>query len=123
MIRVGVIGYGYWGSNLVRNLAELPGCQLAAVSDLRAERLALAQSRYPGVWTTTDLHEILQNPGIDAVAIATPISTHYDLAMQALRADKHVLVEKPLAARPEDVMRLIEEADRRNRVLMVDHTF
>jgi len=123
MIRVGVIGYGYWGPNLVRNFVELPGVQLGAVSDLRPERLGLVKSRYPSVNTMTDHREMLADPGIDAVAIATPISTHYDLTMQALRADKHVLVEKPLAAKSEDAIRLIEEADRRNRVLMVDHTF
>jgi predicted dehydrogenase len=123
MIRVGVIGYGYWGPNLVRNFAELPGVQVAAVSDLRPERLALVKSRYPSVHTRADHREMLADSGIDAVAIATPISTHSDLAMQALQADKHVLVEKPLAARSEHAIRLIEEAERRHRVLMVDHTF
>jgi predicted dehydrogenase len=123
MIRVGVIGYGYWGPNLVRNFAELPGVQVAAVSDLRPERLALVKSRYPSVHTMADHREMLADSGIDAVAIATPISTHSDLAMQALQADKHVLVEKPLAARSEHAIRLIEEAERRHRVLMVDHTF
>jgi predicted dehydrogenase len=123
MIRVGVIGYGYWGPNLVRNFAELSGIQVVAVSDLRPERLGLVNGRYPSVRTMTDHRELLADPGIEAVAIATPISTHYDLALQALRADKHVLVEKPLAAKPEHAIRLIEEADRRHRVLMVDHTF
>ena len=123
MIRVGVIGYGYWGPNLVRNFAELPGVQIVAVSDLRAERLGLVKSRYPSVRTMADHREMLADPDIDAVAIATPISTHYDLALQALQADKHVLVEKPLAAKSEDAIRLIEEADRRKRALMVDHTF
>lgn len=123
MIRVGVIGYGYWGPNLVRNFAELPGVQVAAVSDLRPERLGLVKNRYPSVHTTADHRELLAEPSIDAVAIATPISTHYDLALQALQADKHVLVEKPLAAKSEHATRLIEEAERRHRVLMVDHTF
>lgn len=123
MIRVGVIGYGYWGPNLVRNFAELPGVQVAAVSDMRPERLGLVKRRYPSVRTTADHREMLADPGIDAIAIATPISTHYDLAMQALEADKHVLVEKPMAAKSEHALRLIEEADRRRRVLMVDHTF
>jgi predicted dehydrogenase len=123
MIRVGVIGYGYWGPNLVRNFAELPGVQVAAVSDLRPERLGLVKSRYPSVQTMADHRAMLADPGIDAVAIATPIATHYDLALQALQADKHVLVEKPLAAKSEHAIRLIEEADRRHRVLMVDHTF
>ena len=123
MIRVGVIGYGYWGPNLVRNFVELPGVQIVAVSDLKTERLGLVKNRYPSVHTMTDHREMLADPGINAVAIATPISTHYDLAVQALQAGKHVLVEKPLAAKSEDAIRLIEEADRRKRVLMVDHTF
>jgi predicted dehydrogenase len=123
MIRVGVIGYGYWGPNLVRNFAETPGSQIAAVCDLTSERLALAQRRYPGIETTTCYGELVNGGDIDAVAIATPVSTHFELAMQALQAGKHVLVEKPLAATSEQALRLIDEADRRNRVLMVDHTF
>lgn len=123
MIRVGVIGYGYWGPNLVRNFAEVSGSRIVAVSDLRPERLALVENRYPTVKATTDYRELLADPGIDAIAIVTPVSTHFELAMQALRAGKHVLVEKPLAATSEQAVRLIEEADRRNRVLMVDHTF
>jgi predicted dehydrogenase len=123
MIGIGVIGYGYWGPNLVRNFAEAPGAQVGAVCDLRPQRLAKVRARYPAVETTTDYQELLANPHIDAIAIATPVSSHFDLAMQAMQAGKHVLVEKPLAATSEQAVQLIEEADRRNRVLMVDHTF
>ena len=123
MIGVGVIGYGYWGPNLVRNFYEVPGSQVIAVSDLRSERLAQAQARYPTVRVTQDYRDLLADTAIDAIAIATPVSTHFELAMQTLRAGKHVLVEKPLAATSEQAVWLIEEADRRNRVLMVDHTF
>jgi predicted dehydrogenase len=123
MIQVGVIGYGYWGPNLVRNFHEVPGSQVIGVSDLRPERLAIARRRYPIIETTTDYRHLLADARIDAIAIATPVSTHFELAMQALQAGKHVLVEKPLAATSEQAGRLIEEADRRNRVLMVDHTF
>ena len=123
MIGVGVIGYGYWGPNLVRNFAEAPGSQVLAVSDLRPQRLALAQGRYPAIEVTTDYRELLADGRIDAIAIATSVSTHFDLAMQALQAGKHVLVEKPLAATSQQALRLIEEAAARNRVLMVDHTF
>jgi predicted dehydrogenase len=123
MIRIGVIGYGYWGPNLVRNFVEAPGAQVGAVCDLRPERLAKVQARYPAVETTIDYQEMLASSHIDAIAVATPVSTHFDLAMQALRAGKHVLVEKPLAATSEQAVRLVEEADRRNQVLMVDHTF
>ena len=123
MIGVGVIGYGYWGPNLVRNFTEVPGSRVVAVSDLRPERLALAQSRYPTIEVTTDYRELLSDGRIDAVAIATPVSTHCDLAMQALRAGKHMLVEKPLTTTSEQAARLVEKAASRNRVLMVDHTF
>ncbi|MBM4430992.1 MAG: Gfo/Idh/MocA family oxidoreductase, partial [Chloroflexi bacterium] len=119
----GVIGYGYWGPNLVRNFVEAPGSQVVAVSDLRPERLALARSRYPTIEATTDYRELLDDRRIDAMAIATPVSTHFELAMQSLQAGKHVLTEKPLTATSEQAIRLIEEADRRQRVLMVDHTF
>lgn len=123
MISVGVIGYGYWGPNLVRNFFEAPGFRMAAVADLSPERRAQAASRYPSVRTTADYHEILADPKIDAVAIATPVSTHFALAREALRAGKHVLVEKPLASSSEEARQLIEEAEQRHRVLLVDHTF
>jgi predicted dehydrogenase len=123
MIGIGVIGYGYWGPNLVRNFAEAPGARVVAVSDLRAERLATVQARYPAIKTTVDHRELIANRAIDAIAIATPVSTHFDLAMQCLRAGRHVLVEKPLTATSEQAIRLIEEANRCNRLLMVDHTF
>ncbi len=101
MIGIGVIGYGYWGPNLVRNFAEVPGSRVVAVSDLRPERLAQVQARYPAVKTTQDHGDLIADPAIDAVVIATPVSTHFDLAMQALQAGKHVLVEKPLTATAE----------------------
>ncbi len=123
MINVGVIGYGYWGPNLVRNLFEVPETQVVAVSDMRQERLDQVRSRYPSVEVSTDFHQLLNNPKIDAIAIATPVSTHYDLALQALRSGKHVMVEKPMASSSEQAMRLIDEAASRNLVLMVDHTF
>ena len=123
MIGLGVIGYGYWGPNLVRNFAEVPGARMVKVADRRPERLALAHQRYPGVEATADAAELVADPRVDAVAIATPVSTHFEFGMQALRAGKHVLIEKPLAATSEQALRLIEEADRRKRILMVDHTF
>jgi predicted dehydrogenase len=123
MINVGVIGYGYWGPNLVRNFAETPGSQIVGVSDLRPDRLTLVKARYPAVKTTTNHRDLFTDPTINAIAIATPVSTHFDLAMQALKAGKHVLVEKPMTATSEESIRLIEKAERRQRVLMVDHTF
>ncbi|HEY0004465.1 MAG TPA: Gfo/Idh/MocA family oxidoreductase [Pyrinomonadaceae bacterium] len=123
MINVGVVGYGYWGPNLVRNFMEASGSVVRAVSDLHQERLLRVEARYPATRTTTDYRELLADTNIDAIVIATPVSTHFELAMQALKADKHVLVEKPLASTSEQSLRLIEEAERRQRVLMVDHTF
>jgi predicted dehydrogenase len=123
MIGIGVIGYGYWGPNLVRNFMEAPGSTVVAVADLRSQRLAQVQSRYPTVQIVSEAREIFANPKIDAVAVATPVATHFELALQALQAGKHVLVEKPVAATSEQAIQLIEEAGRRNLVLMVDHTF
>lgn len=123
MIGIGVIGYGYWGPNMARNFSETQGARLAAVSDMRPERLELVQSRYPGTYVTTDAQELINKQQVDAVVISTPVSTHYDLAMRVLEAGKHVLVEKPLAASSKQASRLIEEAWRRNLILMVDHTF
>jgi predicted dehydrogenase len=123
MIGIGVVGYGYWGPNLVRNFVEAPGSRVVAVSDLRPERLAQAQARYPGISVTADQRELIADPAVEAVVIATPVSTHFGLAMAALEADKHVLVEKPLTATTDQAVQLIEEAERRQRVLMVDHTF
>ena len=123
MIGAGVIGYGYWGPNLARNLAEATGCRVVAIADLHDDRLAVARRRHPGALATTDWRELVADPRTDVVAIATPVSTHFDLALSALRAGKHVLVEKPLAASVEQVHQLIDESERRRLVLMVDHTF
>ncbi len=123
MIGVGVIGYGYWGPNLVRNFVELADARVVAVSDLRPERLALVRLRYPTVEVSTDYADLLANSRIDCIAVATPVATHFEFGMRALRAGKHVLIEKPLAATSEEALQLIEEAARRNLVLMVDHTF
>jgi predicted dehydrogenase len=123
MIRVGIIGCGYWGPNLVRCFSEASGSTVAAISDLRADRLAAMQKRYPAVQVTQSADELIANPAIDAVAIATPVATHCDLALKALAAGKHVLVEKPMTASTESALRLVEAADRRKLTLMVDHTF
>lgn len=123
MINIGVIGYGYWGPNLVRNFMDLPGAQVRMVSDFKPELLAKVQARYPTIKVTTNCQDIFADPNIDAVAIATPVSTHFDLALAALQAGKHVLVEKPMTVSSEQAIRLIDEAERRNLVLMVDHTF
>jgi predicted dehydrogenase len=123
MIGVGIIGYGYWGPNLVRNFMGTPGARVVAVSDLRPERLAKVTSVYPSVEVTTDFHDLLRDSRIAAVAVATPVSSHYELTLQALQAGKHVLVEKPMTENSQQGFRLVDEAARRNLVLMVDHTF
>ncbi|MDK2744008.1 MAG: Gfo/Idh/MocA family oxidoreductase [Nitrospira sp.] len=123
MIGIGVIGFGYWGPNLVRNFHEMADSRVLAVSDLRMDRLALAASRYPGIGIMQNPSELIRSPAVDAVVIATPVSSHFQLAMEALKAGKHVLVEKPLAITSEQAWQLIEEAEKRRLVLMVDHTF
>jgi predicted dehydrogenase len=123
MIRIGVVGYGYWGPNLVRNFAETPGAEIAAVADLDTNKLATVKRRFPAVHTTTNFNDLLSDASIDAVAIATPVNTHYELAMAALKAGKHVWVEKPMTETFEQAQRLVEEAERRGKVLHVDHTF
>jgi predicted dehydrogenase len=123
VITVGVIGYGYWGPNLVRNFADVPGGQVGFVTDIRAERLSHVRGRYPAVRVSTDYRDLINDPAVDAVAIATPVSSHFDLAIASLRAGKHVLVEKPMTATADQSLALIDEADRRGLVLMVDHTF
>ena len=123
MIGVGVIGYGYWGPNLVRNFYETPGCRVVSVSDLNSDRLAKVRARYPTVDTAADYRDLLQDHRIQLVAIATPVSSHFELAMQALRMGKHVLIEKPMTGDVDQAMRLVDEAARRNLMLAVDHTF
>jgi predicted dehydrogenase len=123
VIGIGIVGYGYWGPNLLRNFCEVSDCRVVSVSDLRDARLAHVRSRYPAVKTTTSFEDLITDPHVDAVVIATPVCTHFDLAMQALRAGKHVLVEKPIATTSDQAQQLLDEADRRRLVLAVDHTF
>ncbi len=123
MVGVGIIGYGYWGPNLVRNFFEARGASVRVVCDQRPGRLEHAGARFPGVRTTTNVDELIADSAVDAVAIATPVSTHFEFAMRALSAGKHVLVEKPLASTADEGRRMIDEAERRGLVLMVDHTF
>ncbi|MBR0670143.1 Gfo/Idh/MocA family protein [Neoroseomonas soli] len=123
MIGIGVIGYGYWGPNLARCVAETEGCRLTGIADASAPALARAAKRHPGATLHQDWSSLVADPATDAILIATPVGTHHELALAALCAGKHVIVEKPITASSEDAHRLIEEAARRSRVLMVDHTF
>jgi predicted dehydrogenase len=123
MIGIGVIGYGYWGPNLVRNFSQVSEARVVAVCDQRPARRAQVESVYPAIKTYDNVRDMLNNPAIEAVAIATPVSSHYDLALMALQANKHVFVEKPFTTTSEQAERLVEEAEKRQRILMVDHTF
>jgi predicted dehydrogenase len=122
-MKIGVIGYGYWGPNLVRNFSETSSGTVAAVADLDPKKLAQLNKRYPAVRTSTDWQDLLRDPAIDAVAIATPVSTHFELGMAALKAGKHVWLEKPMTETSLQARKLVDEARRREKVLFVDHTF
>jgi predicted dehydrogenase/protoporphyrinogen oxidase len=122
-VRIGVVGVGYWGPNLVRNLAESPAFEIAHLCDLRPDALEAVSRRYPGIPCTTRFEEVLRDGAVDAVAIATPVSTHHALAMSALEAGKHAFVEKPLGASSEEVLELTAAAEAKNLVLMPGHTF
>jgi predicted dehydrogenase len=123
VLRIGVIGYGYWGPNLVRNFAAGPRTKVVAIAELSADRRRAAASTVPHIRCVADAAELIGDPEIDAVVIATPIFTHHGLARAALEAGKHVLVEKPLAPSVAQAEELAELAERTGRVLMVDHTF
>jgi predicted dehydrogenase len=123
MISVGVIGYGYWGPNIVRNFQSLDLNCVKTVSDLNSKVLAKAKKAYPTINTTTDCREILRSPEIDAVAVITPVATHYPLVKEALENGKHVFVEKPFTASVRHAEELVELADKKNLKIMVDHTF
>ena len=123
VVNVGVIGCGYWGPNLIRNLHKVPDCRVVAIADQRPERLQAVRHLNGIMRATTDAREVIESDSIDAVVIATPISTHFDLAKACLEAGKHVMVEKPLTRTRVQAKELICLAKHRQRVLMVDHTF
>jgi len=123
MIRVGVIGYGYWGPNIVRNLHGPDNIHVEMVWDKSPAALARVHKSYPGVATTTDACEVLRSPNVDAVAVITPVWTHYELAKAALENGKHVFVEKPFTSSAAQAEELIELAERKKLTIMVDHTF
>ncbi|MFO1484911.1 MAG: Gfo/Idh/MocA family oxidoreductase [Verrucomicrobiaceae bacterium] len=122
-VRVAVIGCGYWGPNLIRNFAAAPDARLVAVCDLQPARFAHLQAHHPTVEFTSDYEALLAGDDVDAVAIATPLSTHFPLASRALAAGKHVLVEKPMTATVAEAQELVALAETHRRVLMVNHIF
>lgn len=123
MLQVAQIGTGYWGPNLLRNLVANKNCKVSAVVDLVQERREYVRSLYPSLRITDDFEEVIRDPDIQAIVIATPVATHYDLAMQALAAGKHVLVEKPMARSVSEVDEISRLAGENNLVAMVGHTF
>jgi predicted dehydrogenase len=123
MINVGVIGYGYWGPNVVRNFRGLTNCTLTAICDKNPKAIRRLLGVYPNVEITCDPHDIFTSKDIDAVAVVTPVSTHYELARKCLENGKHVFVEKPFTATVAQAEELIELAEIKNLKIMVDHTF
>ena len=123
IVNVGVVGCGYWGPNLVRNLRQSPDCHLKVLCDASEQRLAHMRRLYPEVGTTQKFEELLQNTELDAVVIATPVRFHYSMAKAALNVGKHVFIEKPLARTEAEAAELVSLAERQGLVLMVGHTF
>ena len=123
MIGIGVIGYGYWGPQIVRNFHTLNGVRILAVCDKDTDVLKRAKKAYTDVEVTTDLDSVLTSPHVDAVAVVTPVWTHFELAKAALENGKHVFVEKPFTTTSEQAQQLIELAEKKNLRIMVDHTF
>jgi len=123
MINVGVIGVGYWGPNIIRNFDSCNQTRMVIASDLKPERLAFIQKKHPALKATADYREIINDPAIDAVAICTPVFTHYELAKEALLAGKHVFLEKPMTSTSQQAEELVNLAAQKKLTLMLDHTF
>jgi len=122
-IKIGVIGCGYWGPNLIRNFNNIGEAEILYICDIDEMKLSSIKDNYPKVKTTKDYKEILKDPDVDAVLVALPVFLHYPIAKDALLHNKHVLVEKPMTSNSEQAKELIEIAREKNKVLMVDHTF
>jgi predicted dehydrogenase len=123
MLNVGVIGYGYWGPNIVRNFSSVDGAKVVALCDQNPSALSKAKKNYPGLEVSTDPSDVLMSSAIDAVAVITPVFTHFDLAKRALENGKHVFVEKPFTSTADQAKELVELACKKNLRIMVDHTF
>lgn len=123
MLRVGVVGYGYWGPNIVRNFSNVDGATVVAVADKNAEVLKKAKRAYSNLDVTDDADRILTSPDIDAVAVITPVFSHYELAKKALQNGKHIFVEKPFTSTADQAEELVELAEQKGLKIMVDHTF
>ena len=122
-MNIAIIGYGYWGPNLLRNFSQVNNCKVKMVSDFRQDRLVIVSKTYPGIKVSTDPDDILLSKEIDAVVIATPVFTHFSLAKKALENGKHVLLEKPMTSTIKEAEELMNLAKQKGLLLMVDHTF
>ena len=122
-IKVGVVGCGYWGPNLVRNFRSLPDCDMKMMCDLSEKRLSHLRSLYPEVEGSSDYSHMLNGVGLDAVIIATAVKSHFPLAKASLLAGKHTFIEKPMASSAEECEELVEIAQKKGLVLMTGHTF
>lgn len=123
MIKIAVAGYGYWGPNLVRNIQDSKEARVVSCCDANEERLAQVSAKYPAIGTTTDYDDLLNDPEVDAVAISTPVGTHFDFARRAMECGKHVLLEKPATTSVAEAEKLLDLAEKHKITFMVDHTF
>ena len=123
VVKVGVIGCGYWGPNLIRNFSQIETTDMYYICDLDEKETDSIKKAYPSVKATKDCQEMIEDPQVDAVVIATPVASHFKLAKESLLNNKHVLVEKPMTTSTKEAKDLIEIAKEKNRILMVDHTF
>jgi predicted dehydrogenase len=123
IINLGIIGYGYWGPNIVRNFFSTRNCTIKMVADIRQERVNVLNKNYPEIVSVTNPYELINSPVIDAVVIATPVSTHYTLAKHALLNGKHILIEKPMTSSQDEAKELIDIATQKGLLIMVDHTY
>lgn len=122
-IKIGVVGAGYWGPNIIRNFNQIPTCEMAICCDMDEKRLKHMGNLYPSMKTTSSYDDVVGDPSIDAVAICTHVSAHYPLAKKALEAGKHILVEKPFTAKVDEAEELVALGKKNGKVIMVDHTF
>lgn len=122
-IHIGVIGFGYWGPNIVRNFNNIEGARVLTICDMNQKALDRARKAYPHIVVTNDCPDIISSPDIDAVAVITPVSTHFELAKKALQNGKHIFVEKPFTSTVSQAGELVDLAERKNLKIMVDHTF
>ena len=123
MLKFGVVGYGYWGANIVRNLRALEGCEVVGICDRTAAARKRIQTAHPGIPVHSDFHELVKSPEVGAIAVITPVWTHYELAKAALENGKHVFVEKPFTSNAAQAEELINLAAKKKLQIMVDHTF